>query len=174
MLARGRFARVRLSSVSSRRAGRGAGRIRPLFPVVAICPVLVSLSSLSEAWLMSSESCFDELPPRASSYLLAIIARLVLRLVSLVSEGISLCLSCLRCVFLVFFFSSFAGVLCLLDLSPYSSRPVVSSSRLVLRLGRRRFGLPCAACLICSRWCSRLAPSSRRAGRGTGRDGEIS
>lgn len=52
-----------------------------------------------------------------------------------ISEGVSLW-SCPRYVFLVFFFVSFSGDMFLLDLSPRSSRPVVSSSRLVVRLGR--------------------------------------
>lgn len=73
---------------------------RPVFvigSVMAICSVLVSV-----AWLMSLATCFDELPSRASSYLLSIIARLVLRLVAhLVGRLVvpALPLMCFSCVF---------------------------------------------------------------------------
>ena len=82
----------------------------------------------------------------------------------LISSCVSSCLPCPRCVFLVFF-SSFAGVMCLLYLFPCPSRSVVSSSRLVLRLGRRRSGV--AACLIYYRWRSRLVPIASAGGTGS-------
>ena len=93
-----------------------------------------SLPAVSWALLMSLVSCFDELP-NCASYLFPIIARLVLRLVVLVSEGVSL-FSSRRAsrwsrlapgVFFLCFFSSRSPVVC--------------------------------GCLICPR--ARLVPSSR-------------
>lgn len=86
----------------------GRGGERAVFvlccSVVAICPVFVSLFRLSEARFISSASCFEELPQSCLPPIcLLIIARLVWRLVSLVSAIVSLCLTCPRCVFLVFF-----------------------------------------------------------------------
>lgn len=79
LLARGRFARVRLSSVSSRRAGRGASRIRPRFRLDDL-PRAHSVASSPVALLMPLAACFDGL--LRASYLFSISARLVLRLVS--------------------------------------------------------------------------------------------
>lgn len=72
-----------------------------------------------------------------ASYLLSISARLVLRLVSLVSAIVSLCLTCHRCVFLVFFSSRSLGHCDRLICPRALVSSVVSSSRLVMRLGRR-------------------------------------
>lgn len=91
-----------VSSVPSRRAGRGAGRIHPRFR-------------------------HGDLP--RARLVLRLVSHLVGRLVAIVLP--SMCFSCV-------FFIPFSGGMCLLDLSPCPSRSVVSSSRLVMRLGRRR------------------------------------
>ena len=111
LLARGQFAGVALS-VSSRRAWRRAGRIRHRFRLGDLpraCPAASSRWRCSYPWRLASMSC-----PRAF-YSFSIITRLVGRLVShlggrLVVPALS---SCPRCVFLVFFFISFFGGMCL-------------------------------------------------------------
>lgn len=84
---------------------------------------------------MSLASYFDELPPRVF-YLLSIITRLVLRLVShLGGRLVMLALPPMR--FSCVFSSRSRESMCLPDLSPLSSRLVVSLPRLAVRLGRR-------------------------------------
>lgn len=119
---------------------------------------------------MSLAACFDGL--LRASYLLSISARLVGRLVSLVSEGISLCLSCLRCVFLVFFSSRpLASCACLIcprtRLVPSSRRPVSSCVS-----GGGCVGMCCLLDWLPMAF-ARLVLSSSRAGRGAGRSGEV-
>lgn len=125
---------------------RGERAVLALCSVVAICPVFVSLPRR----LMPLAACFDEMPLVPSIRFLSLLVSF------LISEGVSLCLPCRLApdvFFLCFFclFASFSGVLCLLDLSPRPSRLIVSSSRLVGRLGAA-VASSCAACLMGSRW----------------------
>lgn len=96
--------------------------------------------------------------PRAR-FALRLVSHLVGRLVAIVLP--SMCFSCV-------FFIPFSGGMCLLDLSPCPSRSVVSSSRLVMRLGRRRIVMCCL--LDLPRWRS-LVSSYRLVGRDGERDG---
>ena len=175
LLVHGQVADV-VSSVSSRRSRLvGRGEERTVFvpgSVLAICRLVLVLVLVlvvpsrrrgSYPWRLASMSCPSCL------ILFACYHYLVSSCFSfLISSCVSLQSSCLRCVFLVFF-SSFAGVLCLLYLSPCPSRSVVSSPRLAVRL-ERQLGSSCA-CLIYYRWRSRLVPivSSDGMGSGTGR-----
>ena len=135
-------------------------------------PLCSSRCPVSVAWLMSLADCSDELP---SCLILFACYRCSSRPASRfpISASVSLRLTCPRCVFLVFFFvSPLSSCDCLICHAPVSF--LVSSSRLVVRLvvrlGRRRPGSPCA-CLMRSRWRSRLVSIRLgRAGRGAGRD----
>lgn len=91
----------------------------------------------------------------------------------LISSGVSLRSSCLRCVFLVSF-SSRSQVACACSICPRARLVgIVSSSRLVVRLGRWRIVMCCL--LDLPRWhSSHLVLSLRRAGRGAKRSDETS
>ena len=169
LLARGRFARVRLSSVSSRRAWRGAGHIRPRFCLGGRFRARLVLPSRG-AWLMSSADCFDDLP---SCLLFACYHAPSRPSSRFSSRRASRCACLTPDVFFLCFFSSrpLASCACLIC-SSCPSRSVVSSSRLVGRLGRRRGAS--YACLICPDGVLVSSLSSRRAGRRAGRGGEVS
>lgn len=118
-----------------RLVGRGGERaVFVLGSVLMICPVLIPLPRLGGVahvlggllrWLTSCLLfAFHQCSSRRSSRFSRLGGHLVVPVLP------PMCFSCV-------FFVSPAGVLCLLNLSPHSSRPVVSSSRLVLRLGRR-------------------------------------
>lgn len=150
----------------------GRGEERTVFvpgSVLAICRLVLVLVLVvpsrrrgSYPWRLASMSCPSCL------ILFACYHYLVSSCFSfLISSCVSSDLPCLRCVFLVFF-SSFAGVMCLLYLFPCPSRSVVSSSRLVMRLGRRRIVMCCL--LDLPRWRS-LVSSYRLVGRDGERDG---
>lgn len=117
-------------AVSSRWAWRGAGHIRPRFCLGGRFRARLVLPS-RDAWLMSSADCFDDLP----SCLLFACYHAPSRPSSRFSSRRASRCACLALdVFFLCVFSSFAGFLSPLDLSSRSSRSVVSSSRLVLRL----------------------------------------
>ena len=171
LLVHGQVADV-VSSVSSRRSRLvGRGEERTVFvpgSVLAICRLVLVLVLVlvvpsrrrgSYPWRLASMSCPSCL------ILFACYHYLVSSCFSfLISSCVSLQSSCLRCVFLVFF-SSFAGVLCLLYLSPCPSRSIrlVASSR---RASRAAAGI--VMCLL------DLLPMafSSRSYRLVGRDGE--
>ena len=165
LLARGRFSDT-ASSVSSRRAWRGAGRIRPLlFRRDDLSRVCLVVPSLGGAVHFLGVLLRGVVPIVSPSYLLAY--HCPSRPSSRFSSRRASRCACLAIdVFFLCFFSSFAGVLSPLDLSPRSSRSVVSSSRLVLRLVSG--GGPSCACSIAP-----IAFSSRPC-RLVGRDGERS
>lgn len=157
LLVHGQVADV-VSSVSSRRYRLvGRGEERTVFvpgSVLAICRLVLVLVLVlvvpsrrrgSYPWRLASMSCPSCL------ILFACYHYLVSSCVSfLISEGVSLCLSCQRCVFLVFFRlvprGNCACLICPRAL--VSFRRLVVSSRPASR--GRRLGSPCA-CLICFR-----------------------
>lgn len=114
-------------------------------------------------WRIAPTSC-----PRVS-YLLAIItpSRPSSRFSS---RWASRCACLALDVFFLCFSNSFAGVMCLLDLSPHSSCSIVSSSRLVLRLvGGGGSSCACLIDLFPMVFSSRFIVSSGGAWSGAGR-----
>ena len=154
------------SSVSSRRAGRRADRIRHWLrhgDLPCARPVVPSRLRGSCPWRIAPTSC-----PRVS-YLLAIItpSRPSSRFSS---RWASRCACLALDVFFLCFSNSFAGVMCLLDLSPHSSCSIVSSSRLVLRLvGGGGSSCACLIDLFPMVFSSRFIVSSGGAWSGAGR-----
>lgn len=114
--------------------GGGAGRIRPLlFRRGDLSRVYLVVPSLGGAVHFLGVLLRGVAPIVSPSYLLAY--HCPSRPSSRFSSRRASRCACLALdVFFLCVFSSFAGVLSLLDLSPRSSRSVVSSSRLVLRL----------------------------------------
>ena len=144
------------SSVSSRRSRLvGRGEERTVF-----VPGSVLAACFDELPLVPHPICLLSLP----RLVLLLVSHLVVRLVAIVLP--SMCFSCV-------FFIPFSGGMRLLDLSPCPSRSSVSSSRLVVRLGRRRIVMCCL--LDLPRWrSSHLVLSPRQAGRGARRGDEVS
>lgn len=150
--------------MSSRRAWRGAGHIRPRFCLGGRFHARLVLPS-RDAWLMSSADCFDDLlscllfacyhaPSRPSS--------------RFSSRRASRCACLTPDVFFLCFLSRSPVSCACLICSSCPSRSVVSSSRLVGRLGRRRVVMCCLLDCPDSVLVSSLSP--RRAGRGAERD----
>lgn len=120
--------------VSSRRAGRGAGRIRFRFRHGDLSPCLFRCL-VSVAWLIPLAACFDELTFVSPVCFLSLLVSSCVS--SLISDGVSLCLSWFQMCFSCVFSHRSPMGLRLLDLSPRPVSSVVSSFRLVMRLGRR-------------------------------------
>ena len=133
LLARSRFSDA-ASSVSSRRAWRGAGHIRPRFRLGDLSPCSFRCL-VSVAWLIPLAACFDELPFMSPVYSISLLVSSCVS--SLISDGVSLCLSWFQMCFSCVFSHRSPMGLRLLDLSPRPVSSVVSSFRLVMRLGRR-------------------------------------
>lgn len=150
----------------------GRGEERTVFvpgSVLAICRLVLVLVLVvpsrrrgSYPWRLASMSCPSCL------ILFACYHYLVSSCVSfLISSCVSSCLPCLRCVFLMYFSPRSREACDCSILFPCPSRFVVSSSRLVMRLGRRRSGV--VMCLL------DLLPMafSSRSYRLVGRDGDV-